>query len=117
MIWTIGVVVLALIMLVVMKYAKTEEIDDDPVWQTVVAVDELADEIARWETNLWSLWAMAVVESLIFRLDKPDRLPYLHKLENQIINLQRELCKSGSMSKIDWSFPYFDEKTTDLPTY
>lgn len=116
MIWTIGAVLLALIMVVVtiinlyvMKYVKTEVVDDDPVWQTVVAVDCLADEIARWETNLWSLWALAVVESLLFRLDKADRLPYLHKLENQIINLQQELYKSEPKSGKEIDFPYFEE--------
>ena len=115
MIWIIAAVGLALVMLILMS--KRAEEDDDPVWQTVVAVDHLADEIARWETNLWSLWAMAVIENLLFRLDKPEQMPYLHKLEDQIIELQQKLYKEQPMSEKGPVFPYFDEKTTGLQAH
>ena len=108
MIWTIGAVVLALIMLVVLS--KRVEKDDDPVWQTVVAVDGFCDEIARWESNLWSLWVVTVIENLLIRLDRSERILYLNKLENQIIELQEGEHKVGPMSEESDLFPYFLEK-------
>lgn len=117
MIWTIGAVILAIIMLVVLsRRVEDAEVDTDPVFQTVLDVDCLCDEIARWETNLWSLWAMAVVENLLMRLDELDRLPYLYKLENQIIELQVGVCKIGPMSEKGPVFPYFEQETIDLHT-
>jgi len=92
---------------------RTEE-DDDPVWLTVLEVEHFAGEILRWEIPLWSLWTIALVENLLFRLDPAARIPYLNKLEDQIIELQQELYKSESMSEKDSLFPYFSQKTIDL---
>jgi len=96
-------VILALIMVFLMS--KRTENDDDPVWQTTLEVDRLAIEIEKWETNLWSLWAMALVENLFIRLDDSARLDYLNKLENMITELQQEFYKNHPMSD---EMPYFE---------
>ena len=113
MIWTI---IAGGIVLVRQVVPKREE-DDDPVWQTVVAVDELCDEIARWEPVLWSLWAMAVIENLLLRLDGSDKILYLNKLETKIIELQQEIYESESMSEKGVTFLYFEQETTDLQAH
>jgi len=115
LIWIIASVILGLIMMFFMS-RRTEE-DDDPVWMTVQAVDRLGDEIRRWENNLHSLWAMALVENLLFRMDVSERGVYLNKLEDQISELQQELYKSEPMSEKDSLFPYFETKTTDLQNH
>jgi len=113
MFWLIAILILTLLVLVLSRPAETET-DDDPVWQTVQAVDRLGNEIAHWKSNLWSLWAIALIENLLLRLDKSDKIFYLNKLEDQVIELQQEFYKQHPMSE---KMPYFEQETTDLPTH
>ena len=102
MFWVIAAVIAALVMLVLMS--KRVEEDDDPVWLTVLEVNALAEEIVRWETNLWPTWTMTFVENLTFRLDESGRLAYLHELDNEILKLQQEVYKKRSMSEKEVNF-------------
>lgn len=112
MILIIAAVIAGLIMVFFMS--KRTKDDDDPVWQTVLAVDELADEVAHWETSLWSLWVVALVENLLYRLDVSERVCYLNRIEEGIIRLQQGYYKDHPMSKKEVGYPYFNEEDTDL---
>ena len=114
MFWIIAAVITALVMLVLMS--KRAEEDDDPVWLTVLEVNDLAEEIVRWEINLWSTWTITLAENLAFRLDESGRIAYLNELEDEIIELQQELYKEQPMSEKERPFPYFEQETTDLHT-
>ena len=115
MFWVITAVISGLVMLFFMS--RRAEEDTDPVWLTVLEVERLGDEIARWEPNLWSLWATAIIENLLFRLEGAEKVLYLNKLEDQIIELQNETYREMPMSEKEVIFLYFEQKTTDLPTH
>lgn len=103
------IVAVGFALLMVFFMSKQTKDDDDLVWQTVQAVSCLADEILRWEANLWSLWTINLIERLLIRLDGPEQLCYLNRIEEQIIRLQQGYYKDHPMSKKDPCYPYFDD--------